>query len=84
MFKCYSVQLHFWENAFLGICPTGKCISGQMFLWANCLMGRRLVGKYLSGQVSVSANVYGQKCIWADVVLANVIEPLGTCQEILT
>jgi hypothetical protein len=79
----------FWANVFLGKylsgqTSSGQTSSGQMSIWANvflgkCLLGRCLLGKCCSGQMSFWANVSGQmslgKCLWANVVWANVGSP---------
>jgi hypothetical protein len=75
----------FWANVFLANVFLGKCLSGQMSygqmlsrqmsFWANVFLGKCCLGKCPSGQTS-----YGQmsldKCLWANVVWANVKEPL--------
>jgi hypothetical protein len=72
-------QISSWANGFLGKCLTGQCpsgqlSSGQMSFWANVFLG-----KCISGQMSYRQMSYGQtslgKCLWANVVSANVVSP---------
>jgi hypothetical protein len=54
----------------------GQILSGQMSLWASVFLGKCCLGKSPSGQT-----LYGQmslgKHLRANVVWANVIEPIG-------
>jgi hypothetical protein len=91
--RCPSGQMSFWANVFLGKRPSGQTSSGQMSFWANAFLGKRRLGKRLmgkcpsgqmsSGQMSFCANVSGQmslgKCLWANVVWANVGSPNNIC-----
>jgi hypothetical protein len=81
--KCLSGQTSIWANVFLGKClagqmSSGQMASGQMSFWANVFLGKCRLGKRPSGQT-----LYGQmslgKCLWANVVWANVMEPKKMC-----
>jgi hypothetical protein len=78
--------MSFWANVFLGNCLLGKRLMGK---YINVHLGKCLHGETLYGQMSTLKNVvwayvYEQmsirrcrmgKCLFADVVWANVIEP---------
>jgi hypothetical protein len=70
-----SGQMSFRANVFLGKGLLGKRRLGKWLLWANVILNKCHLGKRPSGQT-----LYGQmslgKCLWANVVGANVMEPI--------
>jgi hypothetical protein len=65
----------FWANVFLAIVFLGNYLSGKMSFWENVFWANVFLGKCLSGQMFFWTNVLLSKCLWANFVWANVIEP---------
>jgi hypothetical protein len=76
--KCLSGQMSFWSIISLGKCPSGQISSGQMSFWANVFLGNCHLGKCYSGQMSLG------KCLWANVVWANVMIDRECCSRCIT
>jgi hypothetical protein len=72
-----SGQMSFWANVFLGKHLLGKplmgkCPSGQMSFWANVFWADVFWANVVLGQMSLG------KCLWANVLLTNVVSPSWT------
>jgi hypothetical protein len=71
MGKCLYGQMSLRANVFMGKCLLGKCL-----LWAIVFMGKRCMGKCHHGQILYTQMSLG-KCLWANLVWANIIEPVN-------